>query len=58
MAQSHACQIALARGLLELHPNLRPIFMKLDLLRTDYRQKERKKTGKYKARKAHTYVRR
>ncbi|EAS06093.3 ribosomal protein S9 (macronuclear) [Tetrahymena thermophila SB210] len=58
MGQSHACQIALARGLTQIHPNLRPIFMKFDLLRTDYRQKERKKTGRYKARKAHTYVRR
>ncbi|EGR32325.1 hypothetical protein IMG5_087880 [Ichthyophthirius multifiliis] len=56
--QSNACQVALARALGQLNPCLRPIFMKLDLLRTDYRQKERKKTGKYKARKSYTYVRR
>ncbi len=31
---------------------------KVKMLLTDYRQKECKKIGLYKARKAHTYVRR
>lgn len=50
--------IAVSRGILKFVPALRPLFMRKGLLATDYRQKERKKTGKYKARKSHTYVRR
>lgn len=48
----------MARALVRLYPEMRELYMKYDFLKTDYRQKERKKIGRYRARKGWPYVRR
>ena len=56
--QSGAIQLAVARALANQEPNLRERLKKSGLLTRDARKVERKKPGKFKARKGYTYVRR
>lgn len=51
-SQAEAIRHGIARALVELDPNMRPILKKLGHLKRDPRQKERKKPGLRKARKA------
>jgi small subunit ribosomal protein S9 len=57
-AQTEAVQLGLARALLEYNSELRPALKKAGLLTRDPREKERKKYGLLKARKATQYHKR
>jgi small subunit ribosomal protein S9 len=50
--------MAVARALLKLNPDLRPPLRKNGFLTRDDREKERKKPGLKRARKAPTYTKR
>lgn len=56
--QTDAVQLGLARALLKYDPELRPTLRKAGLLTRDAREKERKKPGLKRARKAPTYTKR
>jgi small subunit ribosomal protein S9 len=56
--QSDASRHAIARALLQLNEELRPQLRKAGLLTRDAREKERKKVGLKRARKAPTYTKR
>ena len=56
--QTDAVKLGLARALLEYQPELRPAMRKAGLLTRDAREKERKKPGLKRARKAPTYTKR
>ena len=56
--QCHAVQLGLARALLKYDEELRPMMRKAGLLTRDAREKERKKPGLKRARKAPTYTKR
>ena len=56
--QAGALRMAIARGLIELDPELRPPLKKAGLLTRDAREKESKKYGLKKARKAPQYSKR
>jgi len=57
-AQTDAIKLGLARALLEYNSELRPVLKKAGLLTRDPREKERKKYGLLKARKATQYHKR
>ncbi len=57
-SQLVACQLALAKALVELDENLRPLLKDASLLTRDPRMKERKKYGLKRARKAPQYSKR
>jgi small subunit ribosomal protein S9 len=56
--QAGALRLAIARALVELDPELRPALKKAGLLTRDAREKESKKYGLKKARKAPQYSKR
>ena len=56
--QAGALRHAIARALVELDPDLRPILKKSGFLTRDAREKERRKYGLKKARKAPQYSKR
>ncbi len=56
--QAGALRLGIARGLIELDPELRPGLKKAGLLTRDAREKESKKYGLKKARKAPQYSKR
>jgi small subunit ribosomal protein S9 len=56
--QRDAIKLGVARALLKLDPDLRPVLRKGDFLTRDARVKERKKPGLKRARKAPTYTKR
>jgi small subunit ribosomal protein S9 len=56
--QSGAVRLGLARALLKYDPELRPPLRKSGFLTRDAREKERKKPGLKRARKAPTYTKR
>jgi small subunit ribosomal protein S9 len=56
--QTDAVKLGVARALLEYQPDLRPAMRKAGLLTRDAREKERKKPGLKRARKAPTYTKR
>ncbi|MDA0699302.1 MAG: 30S ribosomal protein S9 [Chloroflexi bacterium] len=56
--QSDASRHAIARALLQVNEELRPQLRKAGLLTRDAREKERKKVGLKRARKAPTYTKR
>lgn len=56
--QAGAVQHGLARALVEMDPELRPVMRQGGFLTRDARMKERKKPGLKKARKAPTYTKR
>ncbi len=56
--QAGASQLAVARALLKLNADLRKPLRKASLLTRDPREKERKKPGLKRARKAPTYTKR
>jgi small subunit ribosomal protein S9 len=56
--QAGALRLGIARGLIELDPELRPSLKKAGLLTRDAREKESKKYGLKKARKAPQYSKR
>ncbi|MBN1427881.1 MAG: 30S ribosomal protein S9 [Anaerolineae bacterium] len=56
--QTGAVRLGLARALLKYQPELRPAMRKAGLLTRDAREKERKKPGLKRARKAPTYTKR
>lgn len=56
--QGDAVKLGLARALLKYNPELRPLLRKTGLLTRDAREKERKKPGLKRARKAPTYTKR
>jgi small subunit ribosomal protein S9 len=56
--QSGAVKLGLARALLKMNPDLKPALKRADTLTRDPREKERKKPGLKKARKAPTYTKR
>jgi small subunit ribosomal protein S9 len=56
--QSSASQLGIARALLKVDPDLRPILRKGGFLTRDAREKERKKPGLRRARKATQYTKR
>lgn len=56
--QSDAIKLGLARALIKMSPDLRPPLRKAGLLTRDPREKERKKPGLKRARKAPTYTKR
>lgn len=56
--QRDAVKLGLARALLKLNPDLRPVMRKGGFLTRDARIKERKKPGLKRARKAPTYTKR
>jgi small subunit ribosomal protein S9 len=57
-AQADACCLALVRALIKFRPRLKPMFRLAGLVTQDPRFVERKHSGRYKARKSYTYVRR
>ena len=57
-AQTDAIRLGIARALLEYNTELRPTLKKAGLLTRDAREKERKKYGLLKARKASQYHKR
>ncbi len=57
-AQASAIKLGIARALLEYNSELRPVLKKAGLLTRDPREKERKKYGLLKARKASQYHKR
>ena len=56
--QRDAVQLGMARALIKLNPDLRPVMRESGLLTRDARVKERKKPGLKRARKAPTYTKR
>ena len=56
--QTGAVQLGVARALLKMNPDLRPALRKGGFLTRDPREKERKKPGLKRARKAPTYTKR
>ena len=56
--QTEAAQLAVARALLKMNPDLRKPLRKGGFLTRDDREKERKKPGLKRARKAPTYTKR
>ncbi len=56
--QAGAIQLGIARALLKVDPELRPILRQRGFLTRDFRVKERKKPGLKKARKAPQYTKR
>ncbi len=56
--QTDAVKLGVARALLEYQPELRSAMRKAGLLTRDAREKERKKPGLKRARKAPTYTKR
>lgn len=56
--QTGAVRLGLARALLKYDPELRPLLRKAGMLTRDAREKERKKPGLKRARKAPTYTKR
>jgi small subunit ribosomal protein S9 len=56
--QTGAVQLGIARALLLMNPDLRPALRGAGLLTRDARNKERKKPGLKRARKAPTYTKR
>jgi len=56
--QAGAVQLAIARALLKVDPDLRPVLRKGGYLTRDARAKERKKPGLKRARKAPQYTKR
>ncbi len=56
--QTDAVKLGVARALLVYQPELRPAMRKAGLLTRDAREKERKKPGLKRARKAPTYTKR
>lgn len=56
--QAGAVRHGLARALVEMDPDLRPVMSRNGFLTRDARMKERKKPGLKKARKAPTYTKR
>ena len=56
--QTDAIQLGVARALLKLNPDLRSALRKAGFLSRDPREKERKKPGLKRARKAPTYTKR
>ena len=56
--QAGALRLGIARGLIELDPELRPSLKKAGMLTRDDRKKESKKYGLKKARKAPQYSKR
>ncbi len=56
--QADAVQLGLARALIKMDPDLKPVLRKAGLLTRDPREKERKKPGLKRARKAPTYTKR
>ncbi|MGB9613474.1 MAG: 30S ribosomal protein S9 [Candidatus Margulisiibacteriota bacterium] len=56
--QAGAVGLAIARALVQAHPNLRPILRKEGLLSRDPRMKERKKYGRKRARRSFQYTKR
>ncbi len=56
--QAGALRMGIARGLVELDPELRSMLKRAGMLTRDARQKERKKYGLKKARKAPQYSKR
>ncbi|HKZ28946.1 MAG TPA: 30S ribosomal protein S9 [Acidimicrobiia bacterium] len=56
--QSDALRLGLARGLVAIDPELRPLLKRSGFLRRDARRVERKKYGLRKARKAPQYTKR
>lgn len=56
--QAGALRMAIARSLVELDPESRPLLKKAGLLTRDSRKKESKKYGLVKARKAKQYTKR
>lgn len=57
-AQADAVKLGLARALLELNPEIRPLFKEYGLLTVDSRIKERKKYGQKAARRKFQFVKR
>ncbi len=56
--QSEAIQMGISRALLEVNPDFRPALRKAGMLSRDAREKERKKPGLKRARKAPQYTKR
>lgn len=56
--QTDAVQLGLARALLKMNPDYKPALRKGGFLTRDPREKERKKPGLKRARKAPTYTKR
>jgi len=56
--QTDAVQLGVARALLKMDPDLKPALRKSGFLTRDPREKERKKPGLKRARKAPTYTKR
>ena len=56
--QRDAVQLGIARALIQLDPDLQPVMKKGGFLTRDSREKERKKPGLKRARKAPTYTKR
>ena len=56
--QSEAVQVGMARALLVVNPDFRPVLRQGGLLTRDARMKERKKPGLRRARKAPQYTKR
>ncbi len=56
--QTGAVRLGIARALLNMNPELKPLLRKSGYLTRDSREKERKKPGLKRARKAPTYTKR
>ncbi|WEK82819.1 MAG: 30S ribosomal protein S9 [Mycoplasma sp.] len=56
--QSGAIRLAIARALVSFDPNLKPVLKKVKMLTRDSRKKERKKVGKYGARRSPQFTKR
>ena len=56
--QTDAVKLGVARALIKMNPDLRPVMRKGGFLTRDPRVKERKKPGLKRARKAPTYTKR
>ncbi len=57
-AQADAVKLGIARALLEINPDLRPLLRQYDLISVDSRVKERKKYGQKAARRKFQFVKR
>jgi small subunit ribosomal protein S9 len=56
--QAEACKLGIARALLEVNPELRPLLKAAGVLRRDPRSVERKKPGRKKARRSFQFSKR
>jgi small subunit ribosomal protein S9 len=56
--QTAAVSLGLARALIKMNPDVQPLLKRAHLLTRDPREKERKKPGLKRARKAPTYTKR